>query len=161
MTLRRLPAFALAALLAAPAAAQDASDASFLGTCLSVQLPGGTATVEARCVGIIAASCMNGPDGKGLDGQARCLDREAVAWTAVMEAACADLSDRAARKAESSAAALAGAQTAWAAFARAECGYAHALWGAEPFAEVASADCRLNTVARRAIQLRAQIGPEG
>jgi len=59
------------------------------------------------------------------------------------------------------AAALRRAQTAWEAFADAECTYAHAIWGQSAYREVAGADCRLNTIARRAIQLRAQIGPTG
>jgi len=57
-----------------------------------------------------------------------------------------------------SADALRQAQRAWESFATAECTYAAALWGRSTYREVSRADCEMRTLARRAIQLRAQTG---
>ena len=157
------------ALLAAPAAAETPApgpDARFVAQCLDVHLPRGAASAEARCVGLLSVSCMNRPEGETTIGQSACLLREASAWESVMHASLDDLAERvAARDAAQTplgdaARLLSRAQTAWDAYAEAECGYAYGLWGEGSFRQVAGADCRLNVVARRAIQLRAQIGFE-
>ncbi|MFO7855216.1 MAG: lysozyme inhibitor LprI family protein [Paracoccaceae bacterium] len=169
--IRRLAAAATVLLaLAAPASAEGsaepAADARFVSQCLDVHLPRGAAAAERRCVGLLSVSCMNRPEGATTVGQSACLIREAAAWESVMRAQLAALSDRVARHdaviepAGAAAPALAEAQAAWADYAEAECRYAHALWGQGSFRQVAGADCRLNTAARRAIQLRAQIGFE-
>ena len=169
MTLRALAAFALASaglLAPPPAAAEDGIDSRFVAQCLDVHLPAGAAVAERRCVGLLSLSCMNRPEGRSTVGQSACLLREAAAWERVMETSLAALSERvalhdaASEPAGAAADALVRAQSAWEAYAEAECGYAYALWGDGSFRQVAGADCRLNTVARRAIQLRAQIGFE-
>lgn len=170
-TVRTLAALALAALAAAfvavpAAAAEEGSDAGFLSQCLDAHLRGGAAPAELRCVGLIAYSCMNRPEGRSTVGQSACLLREAAAWERVLDTSLAALAERVAlRDAASVPAGVAGealsrAQAAWEAYAEAECGYAYALWGEGSFRQVAGADCRLNVNARRAIQLRAQVGFE-
>lgn len=162
--LRSAPAMLLALLAPSGAAlADNGADAAFVSACVGVNLPGGTAAAEQRCVGIIAMSCANGAAPRDTAAEAVCLRREAKAWVVVMDDAWASLSARAEANAARAdgAAALRRAQTAWEAFADAECTYAHAIWGESAYREVAGADCRLNTIARRAIQLRAQIGPTG
>jgi len=170
--LRPILAAAIVALFAAAALAGDdaahgpETDARFVSQCLDVHLPRGAATAEARCVGLISLSCMNRPEGESTVGQSACLLREAAAWETVMVAALDDLSGRvraheaAGPAAGAAAKALDRAQSAWADYAEAECGYAYALWGEGSFRQVAGADCRMNVIARRAIQLRAQIGFE-
>ena len=161
-----LSAVALAAaLLAAPQArADEGQDSAFVSACLDVHLPRGAAVAEQRCVGLIAAGCMNRPEGATTIGQSACLLREASAWEHAMNAQYDGLLARVAGHDGASRAgaaeALANAQTTWATYAEAECGYAYALWGEGSFRQVAGADCRLNVLARRAIQLRAQIGFE-
>ena len=168
----RLAALALAfAVPAASAAAGDAPaapgpDARFVAQCLDVHLPRGAAAAEARCVGILSLSCMNRPEGETTIGQSACLLREAAAWETLMHVSLEALSARvAARDAAvapkgDASVLLVRAQEAWADYAEAECGYAYALWGEGSFRQVAGADCRMNVLARRAIQLRAQIGFE-
>lgn len=161
-----LPALALAVLFAASpeARAQQARDSAFVSACLDVHLPRGAAVAEQRCVGLIAAGCMNRPEGATTVGQSACLLREASAWEHAMSAQYDGLLARVSAHDDASRAgaaeALAKAQSAWAIYAEAECGYAYALWGEGRFRQVAGADCRLNILARRAIQLRAQIGFE-
>jgi uncharacterized protein YecT (DUF1311 family) len=160
-----LAALVPAALLvaAAPAAADEARDARFVAGCLEVNLRNGAAAAEQRCVGLLSRSCMNGPNGAAAAGQAKCLLRETAAWRRVLDGAWEELEPRvAAYDAEGPAGgaheALLAAQEAWREFAAAECGYAYALWGDGSFRDVAGADCRLNVTARRAIQIRAQLG---
>ena len=157
------------ALLAAPAAAETPApgpDARFVAQCLDVHLPRGAASAEARCVGLLSVSCMNRPEGETTIGQSACLLREASAWETLMHVSLEALSARvAARDAAvapkgDASVLLVRAQEAWADYAEAECGYAYALWGEGSFRQVAGADCRMNVLARRAIQLRAQIGFE-
>jgi uncharacterized protein YecT (DUF1311 family) len=160
----------LAAAAALPAAADEpapepASDAGFVGQCLDAHLSGGAAGAERACVGLIAYACMNRPEGRSTIGQSACLLREAAAWEILMRESLATLGERvlahdAASSAGEAAPALDRAQAAWADYAEAECAYAYALWGEGSFRQVAGADCRLNVMARRAIQLRAQIGFE-
>ncbi|MEM1314341.1 MAG: lysozyme inhibitor LprI family protein [Pseudomonadota bacterium] len=165
-----LPSAALAVLLlAAPDARADegadaGADSAFVSACLDVQLPRGAAVAEQRCVGLISAGCMNRPEGATTIGQSACLLREASAWELAMnrqyELLLARVTSHDVAASAGAAEALAKAQDAWAAYAEAECGYAYALWGDGSFRQVAGADCRLNVLARRAIQLRAQIGFE-
>lgn len=154
----------LAAFAAPPARADEAVDSRFLTACLDANLRSGAAAAERRCVGLISRACMNGEAAGADAGRARCLRRETSAWDSVMRAAWSRLEPRvkthdapAGRAHE----ALQAAQAAWRSFAEAECGYARALWGEGSFREVAGADCRMNLSARRAIQLRAQLGAEG
>lgn len=157
---RPLAALALIALsapaVADTAPADPAADARFAAACMGVHLPSGTAAVEQRCVGLIALSCGSGAE---MPGQTACLGREAEAWTSLAATALTDLSARAATLSPPAAEALTRAQSAWDAFAAAECAYAAALWSDPAVAALAAADCGLNTAARRAIQLRAQLGP--
>ncbi|MEO0679452.1 MAG: lysozyme inhibitor LprI family protein [Pseudomonadota bacterium] len=166
--IRTIFALALAAVVwtAAPSAARaDAGqDSAFVSACLDVHLPRGAATAEQRCVGLLSAGCMNRPEGATTIGQSACLLREASAWERSMSLAFDALMTRVVAHDAASGGAAAGAldqaQAAWAAYAETECGYAYALWGDGSFRQVAGADCRMNIMARRAIQLRAQIGFE-
>ncbi|MGM0585309.1 MAG: lysozyme inhibitor LprI family protein [Pseudomonadota bacterium] len=156
----------LAASAAAPARANEAVDSRFVSACLDANLRSGAAAAERRCVGLISRACMNGAAAGADAGRARCLRRETAAWESVRHAAWSQLEPRVkAHEAAASAGrahdALRAAQAAWESFAQAECGYARALWGEGSFREVAGADCRMNLSARRAIQLRAQLGAEG
>ena len=161
---------AFAALVAggvpAAASADEVDDSRFLASCLNANLPVGTAAAEQRCVGLLAVSCMNGPTGASADGQARCLSREAEAWERVMTGVWDGLLSKAQAYEQHAAAEINGSealrrsQQAWENYAEAECTYAEELWADGTYRKVAGADCRMNTRARRAIQLRAQIGFE-
>lgn len=169
MTIRAITAAAALAAAAAfsaaalPARAQDAAaDQRFVTACLDLNLRHGAASAEQRCVGLIAMSCMNAPGGATSEGQAACLGREAGAWQTVMQVAYDDLEPHVAaydaKRGGDAHAALMKAHEAWTAYAQAECDYAHALWAEGDYRDVAAADCRMNVTARRAIQLRAQVG---
>lgn len=157
---------ALSGLLASadPSRADALEDAGFLQTCVETHLPDGTAEAEASCVGLISTACAKAPEAAEEDGETACLRREHDAWSALMDdwqpellAAAVALDTREDRQ-NASADAFRQAQRAWENFAAAECGYAAALWGRSTYREVALADCEMRALARRAIQLRAQLG---
>jgi uncharacterized protein YecT (DUF1311 family) len=164
-----LRAHALALLLllpaAAPAAADEIEDARFLESCVEAHLPRGTAATEDACLGIISAACASvAPDEAAEEA---CHVRERSAWRSLMDewsaellAAAVALDARDDRQSASSDA-LRRAQKAWERFAEAECGYAHTLWGESSYRSVAQAECEMRQTARRAIQLRGQLGLEG
>ncbi len=159
-------AFAVSLASAAPLRADALEDGGFLETCVETHLPDGTAEAEARCVGLISTACAKAPDAAEEDGETACLRREHDAWSALMDdwepellAAAVALDTREDRQ-NASADAFRQAQRAWENFAAAECGYAAALWGRSTYREVALADCEMRAIARRAIQLRAQMGLE-
>ncbi|MDF2231135.1 DUF1311 domain-containing protein [Albimonas sp. CAU 1670] len=153
----------------APAAADELDDARFLTQCVETNLKSGTARAESICLGLIALPCTDaGPSGDDALAQEKhetaCLKREHAAWQVAMDewwpdllAAAVTLDARDDRQ-SASADALRQAQRSWESFAEAECGYAAALWGRSTYRDVSRADCEMRTLARRAIQLRAQTG---
>ena len=177
MTRAPLPLLSLFALVLgtlvlsapAPAAADELDAARFLRQCVETQLKAGTAKAESACLGLIALPCTDaGPSGEDAAAQEQhetaCLTREYDAWQVAMDewwpdllAAAVTLDARDDRQ-SASADALRQAQRSWESFATAECGYAAALWGRSSYRDVSRADCEMRTLARRAIQLRAQIG---
>ncbi len=152
-----------------PAAADELDDARFLTQCVETQLTSGTAKAESVCLGLIALPCTDagpsGDDALALEKhETACLTRETDAWQVAMDewwpdllAAAVTLDARDDRQ-SASVDALRQAQRAWESFAQAECAYASALWGRSTYREVSRADCEMRTLARRAIQLRAQTG---
>ncbi|MEC9433725.1 MAG: lysozyme inhibitor LprI family protein [Pseudomonadota bacterium] len=173
LTLATLALAALLAAWAAPARADALDDSRFIGQCVESHLSKGTAAAEAACLGLIALPCASAPQEAAVDQTATeareavesaCLAREHAAWKSQMDewwpallASAVSLDARDDRQSASSDA-LRRAQRAWESFAEAECGYAYALWGRSDFRNVARADCEMRTLARRAIQLRAQTG---
>lgn len=173
LTLATLALAALLAAWAAPARADALDDSRFIGQCVESHLSKGTAAAEAACLGLIALPCASAPQEAAADQTATeareavesaCLAREHAAWKSQMDewwpallASAVSLDARDDRQSASSDA-LRRAQRAWESFAEAECGYAYALWGRSDFRNVARADCEMRTLARRAIQLRAQTG---
>ena len=152
-----------------PAAADELDDARFLTQCVEKQLPSGTAKAESVCLGLIALPCTDsGPSADDAQAQEKhetaCLTRETDAWQVAMDEWWPDLLastvtlDARDDRQSASADALRQAQRAWESFAQAECAYAAALWGRSTYREVSRADCEMRTLARRAIQLRAQTG---
>lgn len=176
LPLPSLAALALAAVPAwtapvAPAAADELDDARFLGQCVETHLRQGTARTESVCLGLIALPCtdagpMDGDEQATEKHETACLVREHKAWRIALDewwpdllAAAVTLDARDDRQ-SASADALRQAQRSWESFAEAECGYAAALWGRSSYRDVSRADCEMRTLARRAIQIRAQIGLE-
>ena len=162
-------AFAGLSVPPGPAQADELDDSRFLRACVEKHLPKGTAAAESVCLGLIALPCADASVGdaqgrEAEEAETACLVREHDAWVVAMDDWWPDLlaaavtldarDDRTGASADS----LRQAQRAWESFAEAECGYAYSLWGRSTYREVARADCELRTLARRAIQLRAQTG---
>lgn len=133
-----------------------------LDTCYQAASAGGT---HESCVGLMASTCMESEEGGhstlGMTfctwGEAQVWDRylnieyrETMAALRAMDADTAVHFPEFANRAES----LREAQRAWIAFRDAECGLAYAMWGSGSMRNIASANCRLEMVSERAIELR-------
>ena len=161
----------VAALVAAPAAAQDAipSPAQMHGRVADCLAASDSRALDAACIGRESAACMDVHENQTTLGMMTCTLNEAEAWDLelnrlwpqVREAeAQADDADRgtggaAARGLPTRAETLLVAQRAWIAFRDAECAHAYAQGGAGSIRQLYGAACRLETTAGRTLDFRA------
>jgi uncharacterized protein YecT (DUF1311 family) len=117
------------------------------------------------CIGRFAEGCMTAEaDGQTTVGMMFCTLAEHDAWDDLLnrEYRAAMAAAQAADVAEAEhfpehavmADALRKAQRAWIAFRDAECGFAHAQWGAGTMRQIAGASCHLDMTAQRTIHLK-------
>ncbi len=133
-----------------------------LDSCYQAASADGT---HAACVGQMASACMDSEEGGhstlGMTfctlGEAQVWDkylnleyRDTMAAFRAMDADTAVHFPEFANRAET----LRDAQRAWIAFRDAECGLAYALWGSGSMRNIASANCRLEMISARTIELR-------
>jgi uncharacterized protein YecT (DUF1311 family) len=145
----------------APGAAR-ADAAAALSACLAGAADG------AACIGVWQDGCQAADPSTA--GIVACLDAEAAAWDAALNAAWGPARDAAkatdARRAAEGQGglpkaweALLAAQRAWLAFRDAECASLYADWAEGTIRGPVAADCRMRLTAERALALRARIEP--
>lgn len=153
-------ALAVAAALAPRAALADA--AAEVTACLE------RADDGAACIGATQDACQAADPTTA--GTVACLDAEAAAWDAALNAAwgparAAAKETDARRAAEGQGGlpkawdALLAAQRAWLAFRDAECASLYADWADGTIRGPVAADCRMRLTAERALALRARLEP--
>ena len=150
--------------LSAPAMATEHEAATYgpaLETCFETAEQGG----RADCIGKMAEACMEAEEGGHTTlGMVSCTVAEARAWDAILnveyQQTLDDLEAMDTREAvqfpdyAARADSLRDAQRAWIAFRDAECGLVYAMWGAGSMRNIASANCKLEMTAERALELR-------
>jgi uncharacterized protein YecT (DUF1311 family) len=158
---------ALAALLAPPAAAQDADAAlALVRSCLGAA---GARADATACRGAYARDCAATTEGGDTTlGIAACATAETEAWDRLLNEAYAELVLLARRRALLDAEAglepppledmLREAQRAWIAFRDADCEQEYAIWGRGSQRQVAGAFCLMDRTATRVLELQAKLG---
>ncbi|MEX2518593.1 MAG: lysozyme inhibitor LprI family protein [Paracoccaceae bacterium] len=151
MALRILAAIAL---LAAPAAGQEATQAALveqIDTCIGAV--GEPADHADLCLGIHAQPCMEEETNASTQGMVGCIQAEAGAWDAILNREYKNLLPR---LDEEQTDAIRRAQRAWIAFRDADCAFPHVLIRGT-LAQPWGADCYMQHTARRAMTLRGLI----
>lgn len=130
----------------APAAAQASNPNPGLDACVAAA--GASRAALEGCKGVVAEPCIEQPGGDTTGGMIRCYSAEALAWTAVLDAALAQ-----ARENEPRAAALGASQEAWRLWREAECRYQASMYEGGTLAGVIANSCNADLTADRAIAL--------
>ena len=143
---------ALAILLPAPLAAQDAQvDAGAVAACFAGTDPG---DVDPGCIGAAAEACQQThPQGQTTLGISGCLMAEAGAWDNLLNREYRLTRDGFTDQPGLPDTLLA-AQRAWIALRDADCALAYDRYGGGSMRVIAAAHCRLRHTARRALELR-------
>ena len=158
----------LMAVLALPAAAAEGEFVPGPYMEVLAECYGAADTLESRrgCIGEAARICQDEePQGQTTLGIVTCTGIEADAWDVLLNgeyrltmdwARGADAADREAfPEFANREEALRAAQRAWIEFRDTECRLAYALWGPGSLRQVAGAQCQLDMIAERTIELRA------
>lgn len=152
----------LLALLPAPVLAEADP---FAVTAIEQCLEETSETGRARdCIGVLAGSCMEEPEGQTTVGMMFCTGDEADAWDVLLNVEyqraqrtaknmdrldAEDFPEFAVRSTD-----LLAAQRAWIAFRDANCAAAYGFYGAGTMRQIMGANCRLYMTAERMIALR-------
>lgn len=154
-------AIALSIVPMSVVAEPDPAMVEILDNCLK----GPTDMSNARdCIGLLAAQCMQAPDGQTTVGMMQCAMSETEAWDVLLnieyqqarkQAQNMDADDLPdfpgyAVRAEK----LLDAQRAWIAFRDANCLAAYGIYGGGSMRQIAGSQCRLRMTAERTIELR-------
>lgn len=165
--MKRLFPFALAMLLAGPAAAQTVTY-DFAATTDCIAAAGDDYGAKLACIGTAATACMDNTDGGwSTAGQNACLDAEWQDWDARLNAAyprlMAQLKEEDAAMASgdytppSQADALRQMQRAWIPFRDAACAYEASKWTGGSGAGPATLWCLVYETAKQTLRLEADL----
>ena len=124
----------LLALLPAPVLAEaDPNAVIAIEQCIATATDTGR---ERDCLGVLAGSCMQAPDGQTTVGMMFCVSDETDAWDVLLN-----------REYQA-------AQRAWLKFHEANCAAAYGIYGSGTMRQTAGANCYLNMTAERTLELR-------
>ena len=150
----------LLALLPAPVLAEaDPNAVIAIEQCIATATDTGR---ERDCIGVLAGSCMQAPDGQTTVGMMFCVSDETDAWDVLLnrEYQAAQTASKAMDAYETSseyavrAEQLLAAQRAWLKFREANCAAAYGIYGSGTMRQTAGANCYLNMTAERTLELR-------
>lgn len=126
------------------------ADTATLQTCLAGAGRDGTAMT--RCIGVVSGPCLDRPENASTLGMVTCVRRETAVWDGLLNAAYQESMRRLDEKPRAE---LRQIQRLWIKWRDAKCAFPYALYEGGTMAQPVSANCIMDTTARRAIELNA------